>query len=273
MGRRSAWRDEFRQIHTGIEEVLNRQNEIASETGVRLDDLLARQDDLERQQLEDRERFSAALERGEEAGSLREDVNAGGGSPWRRRAQQHHEDGAEPRRGDGGARREAKEKVVKLLKHPAALGALGMLVLVSVVAGAAGVVPPPPVRPGLPAGWPSPPAYQVPAWPQPVPPATVPVPTAVVPLGGMPVPQPTVTVTRTAQGRPAPTVTVLVTPPAPVPDGAAPRGPGGTYRDCAEVRAAGKAPLHRGEPGFNPKLDWDHDGVECTPSWSASGRK
>jgi len=35
------------------------------------------------------------------------------------------------------------------------------------------------------------------------------------------------------------------------------------YRNCTEVRAAGAAPLHIGEPGYRPALDRDHDGVAC----------
>jgi hypothetical protein len=35
------------------------------------------------------------------------------------------------------------------------------------------------------------------------------------------------------------------------------------YANCAAVRAAGKAPLHRGEPGYSRKLDRDGDGVAC----------
>jgi hypothetical protein len=35
------------------------------------------------------------------------------------------------------------------------------------------------------------------------------------------------------------------------------------YTSCAEVRAAGAAPLHRNDRGWNPKLDRDGDGVAC----------
>jgi hypothetical protein len=38
---------------------------------------------------------------------------------------------------------------------------------------------------------------------------------------------------------------------------------GAVYSSCAEARAAGKAPLHRGDPGYNPKMDRDGDGVAC----------
>ena len=35
------------------------------------------------------------------------------------------------------------------------------------------------------------------------------------------------------------------------------------YPNCAAARAAGAAPLHRGEPGYRPDLDGDSDGVAC----------
>jgi hypothetical protein len=35
------------------------------------------------------------------------------------------------------------------------------------------------------------------------------------------------------------------------------------YANCAAVRAAGKAPLHRGDPGYRSGLDRDGDGVAC----------
>ncbi|HEY4571724.1 MAG TPA: excalibur calcium-binding domain-containing protein [Kribbella sp.] len=35
------------------------------------------------------------------------------------------------------------------------------------------------------------------------------------------------------------------------------------YRNCAEVREAGKAPLRRGDPGYSPDLDHNGDGVAC----------
>lgn len=40
---------------------------------------------------------------------------------------------------------------------------------------------------------------------------------------------------------------------------------GGTvsYKNCAAVRAAGKAPLHRGQPGYGKHLDRDGDGIAC----------
>lgn len=35
------------------------------------------------------------------------------------------------------------------------------------------------------------------------------------------------------------------------------------YPNCTAVRAAGKAPLYQGQPGYNTKLDRDRDGVAC----------
>ena len=37
------------------------------------------------------------------------------------------------------------------------------------------------------------------------------------------------------------------------------------YETCADARAAGAAPLHRGDPGYRPGLDRDGDGVACEP--------
>ncbi|MEV0375717.1 excalibur calcium-binding domain-containing protein [Streptomyces sp. NPDC050636] len=37
------------------------------------------------------------------------------------------------------------------------------------------------------------------------------------------------------------------------------------YKNCDEARAAGAAPLHKGEPGYAPHLDRDGDGVACEP--------
>lgn len=35
------------------------------------------------------------------------------------------------------------------------------------------------------------------------------------------------------------------------------------YKNCTEVRNAGKAPLLRGQPGYAPHLDRDNDGIAC----------
>lgn len=36
-----------------------------------------------------------------------------------------------------------------------------------------------------------------------------------------------------------------------------------SYKNCDAVRAAGLAPIRRGEPGFGPHLDRDGDGIGC----------
>lgn len=35
------------------------------------------------------------------------------------------------------------------------------------------------------------------------------------------------------------------------------------YRNCSEARAAGAAPVKRGDSGYGPHLDRDRDGVGC----------
>ncbi|MBS9534382.1 excalibur calcium-binding domain-containing protein [Mycobacterium sp. M1] len=35
------------------------------------------------------------------------------------------------------------------------------------------------------------------------------------------------------------------------------------YKNCAEARDAGVAPLHEGDPGYRSKLDRDGDGIAC----------
>jgi hypothetical protein len=41
------------------------------------------------------------------------------------------------------------------------------------------------------------------------------------------------------------------------------RQPGGAYANCAAARAAGAAPVRRGQPGYGPHLDRDGDGIGC----------
>jgi hypothetical protein len=35
------------------------------------------------------------------------------------------------------------------------------------------------------------------------------------------------------------------------------------YANCTAVRNAGKAPIHKGDPGYSFSLDRDKDGVAC----------
>jgi hypothetical protein len=43
----------------------------------------------------------------------------------------------------------------------------------------------------------------------------------------------------------------------------APAAGSASYANCDAVRAAGAAPIHPGDPGFQPKFDRDNDGVGC----------
>lgn len=37
------------------------------------------------------------------------------------------------------------------------------------------------------------------------------------------------------------------------------------YRNCAEARSDGAAPMYRGQPGYREALDGDGDGIACEP--------
>ena len=47
------------------------------------------------------------------------------------------------------------------------------------------------------------------------------------------------------------------------PSGSASRRASGPFANCAAARAAGAAPVHRGDPGYGRQLDRDNDGVGC----------
>ncbi|WP_018683859.1 thermonuclease family protein [Actinokineospora enzanensis] len=67
----------------------------------------------------------------------------------------------------------------------------------------------------------------------------------------------------------APATTVKAAPhttqaPAPKPATTEPApAPAAYYKNCDAARAAGAAPLYRGEPGYRSALDRDNDGVAC----------
>ncbi|GAC57442.1 hypothetical protein GOHSU_19_00470 [Gordonia hirsuta DSM 44140 = NBRC 16056] len=65
-----------------------------------------------------------------------------------------------------------------------------------------------------------------------------------------------------APGTPAPRSSAPPTRPQPLVD---PAGPDGQvyYKNCTEARAAGAAPIYRGQPGYSSKLDGDGDGIAC----------
>ncbi|MET9801398.1 excalibur calcium-binding domain-containing protein [Streptomyces sp. NPDC006368] len=75
-----------------------------------------------------------------------------------------------------------------------------------------------------------------------------------------PAPAPTVTATETV------TATATVTRQASANDDPGSGGDSGadvSYSNCTEARAAGAAPVRRGEPGYGRHLDRDNDGVGC----------
>ncbi|MFC9506910.1 excalibur calcium-binding domain-containing protein [Streptomyces sp. NPDC057002] len=80
-----------------------------------------------------------------------------------------------------------------------------------------------------------------------------------------PEPAPTVTATKTVRA----TTTVTARPAAGGGSGDGGSGDGGSgggdvyYANCGAVRAAGAAPISRGEPGYASHLDRDDDGVAC----------
>ncbi|WP_194293049.1 excalibur calcium-binding domain-containing protein [Streptomyces smaragdinus] len=60
-----------------------------------------------------------------------------------------------------------------------------------------------------------------------------------------------------------PTGTRRNPPPSPTTNPVDEAPPSVYYANCAAVRAAGQAPLYRGEPGYRPALDRDNDGTAC----------
>lgn len=74
-----------------------------------------------------------------------------------------------------------------------------------------------------------------------------------------PSPEPT-----TAEPTPEPTVDAPVEEPAPEPPAQPEPAPQQAYySSCREAKAAGAAPLYRGDPGYRSGLDRDGDGVAC----------
>ncbi|RIJ78265.1 hypothetical protein D1871_03505 [Nakamurella silvestris] len=70
---------------------------------------------------------------------------------------------------------------------------------------------------------------------------------------------------RTAAASAGRSVQVTLPPVAPPPVVVTPPSSGnnGPFKNCTEVRAAGRAPIYRGEPGFEQKFDRDNDGIGC----------
>lgn len=44
-----------------------------------------------------------------------------------------------------------------------------------------------------------------------------------------------------------------------------PPQPGDSWGGCNDARAAGTAPIYRGEPGYRDGMDGDGDGIACEP--------
>ncbi|MFJ3926704.1 excalibur calcium-binding domain-containing protein [Streptomyces sp. NPDC090022] len=64
----------------------------------------------------------------------------------------------------------------------------------------------------------------------------------------------------------APSKAPAPAPSTKVPDAPKTTGGGGgsvSYRNCAEAKAAGAAPIRRGQPGYGKHLDRDNDGIAC----------
>lgn len=81
-----------------------------------------------------------------------------------------------------------------------------------------------------------------------------------------PTSEPTSTPTPTPTPTPVATPTAAATPTAVPTPTATTSAPSAYYANCAAVRAAGEAPLYRGQPGYRSALDRDGDGVACETS-------
>ncbi|MCG5430760.1 excalibur calcium-binding domain-containing protein [Mycobacterium sp. MYCO198283] len=98
-----------------------------------------------------------------------------------------------------------------------------------------------------------PPSAVLPPSLPPPPPAPAPIPAASTPV--LPLNPPAIPDTSTS---PPPYI------PAPAaPSVAEPAPESAYYSSCADARAAGAAPLHRGDPGYRSGLDRDNDGIAC----------
>ncbi|MFJ7777866.1 excalibur calcium-binding domain-containing protein [Streptomyces yangpuensis] len=76
-------------------------------------------------------------------------------------------------------------------------------------------------------------------------------------------PRPAVPTTAPTTAPAAPPTAARTTAPASDDDGTGGGGGSVSYRNCDAVRAAGAAPIRRGDPGYGRHLDRDGDGVGC----------
>jgi outer membrane biosynthesis protein TonB len=87
--------------------------------------------------------------------------------------------------------------------------------------------------------------------------------TSPAPVAMVPVPAPAPAPAPVPKPAPAP-APAPVPAPAPIPaPAAAPVPVGVVYANCDDVKAHGAAPIHPGDPGWQPKFDRDDDGVGC----------
>ncbi|WP_018686997.1 excalibur calcium-binding domain-containing protein [Actinokineospora enzanensis] len=75
-------------------------------------------------------------------------------------------------------------------------------------------------------------------------------------------PRPTTTAATTAPA-PPPVEPDVPTPDLPDPGTDVPPPAEVYYKNCAAAKAAGAAPIHRGQPGYRSQLDGDGDGTAC----------
>ncbi|WOX24149.1 excalibur calcium-binding domain-containing protein [Streptomyces solicathayae] len=83
--------------------------------------------------------------------------------------------------------------------------------------------------------------------------------------------QVTPTDTRIAGGTAVVRIAVPAPSPSPTPKPTKAPAPAVYYRNCDAARAAGVAPLHRGDKGYGRHLDRDGDGVACEPYHGSTG--
>jgi hypothetical protein len=90
-------------------------------------------------------------------------------------------------------------------------------------------------------------------------------PTGPTPGPGSPTETPSATPTPTDSGTPSPRDSATPTPTQPQSPklSETPGQESVVFQNCAEARAAGKTPLHRGDPGYSEKLDKNGDGIAC----------
>lgn len=138
---------------------------------------------------------------------------------------------------------------------------------VAVVATGCGPAAEPKATPAAPAASTTP--TPVPTMPEPAAPAQPTIqplvpqhPAPSAPATKAPAPAPKATVAKTTAPAPAPSKAPATKAPstkAPV----AKEPAKSSYKNCSEVRAAGKAPIRRGQPGYGSHLDRDGDGIGC----------